>query len=131
MVDLAELYPEPKRFMPERFAADAPRKYSPYEYLPFGASTRLCLGMPMAILEMKTIIALAVQKYRLDLVPEQPINVLFRGTLLPREGIRMRVNPQDRRTELSAAPITGTLADLVDVPAAVPAAREVVAAEQP
>lgn len=35
-----DLYPEPKKFKPERFLE---RQFSPYEYLPFGGGTRRCI----------------------------------------------------------------------------------------
>ncbi len=42
-----DLYPEPKQFRPERFLG---RKYSPYEFIPFGGGNRLCLGYALAML---------------------------------------------------------------------------------
>src|SRR5262249_33346328 len=38
---LPDLYPEPRRFRPERWERIAP---SPYEYLAFGAGPRHCIG---------------------------------------------------------------------------------------
>src|SRR4028119_1003609 len=35
-----DIYPEPKRFKPERFLE---RQFSPYEYLPFGGGNRRCI----------------------------------------------------------------------------------------
>jgi cytochrome P450 len=113
---LPDLYPDPYCFKPERFAPDAPRRYSPYEYLPFGAGSRLCLGQPMAVLEMKTILTLTLQKYRLDLLPDQQIDVIFRGTLTPRQDIKMRVSPQDGQTERSPAPVSGSITKFISVP---------------
>ncbi len=100
-------FPEPETFRPERFAPDAERKYSAYEYLPFGAASRLCLGMPMATLEMKLVLAIVMQKYRLDLVPDQTVQIRVRGTLIPQYGIRMKVNPQDGQVECSPARVYG------------------------
>ena len=48
----ADLYPEPTRFRPERFLE---RQYSPYEYLPFGAGPRRCIGMTFAQFEMAPV----------------------------------------------------------------------------
>jgi cytochrome P450 len=92
---LPEIYPDPLEFRPERFAPDAERKYSPYEYLPFGGGARLCLGQPLAMMEIKIALAIILQKFRLDLVPEQTVKAIFRGSLYPKNGLRVTVNPQD------------------------------------
>jgi cytochrome P450 len=49
-----DLYPEPARFRPERFAE---RKFGPHEWFPFGGGNRVCLGMPFALYEMKVLLA--------------------------------------------------------------------------
>ena len=48
-----DLYPEPERFRPERFLE---RKFSPFEYIPFGGGSRRCLGAAFALYEMKIVI---------------------------------------------------------------------------
>lgn len=107
---LPDIYPDPDVFRPERFAPDAPQKFSPYEYLPFGVGPRMCLGAPLAMLEMKLILITLLTTYRLDLVPDQTIEVVFRGTTAsPREALRMRVFPQDGRVEHSRSRVFGNL----------------------
>lgn len=49
-----DLYPEPNKFIPERFIE---RTYNRYEFLPFGGAHRRCLGA--ALSEYETRIALA------------------------------------------------------------------------
>ncbi|MFO7583184.1 MAG: cytochrome P450 [Anaerolineales bacterium] len=49
-----ELYPEPDRFIPERFIG---RNYSPFEFLPFGGGHRRCLGSGLSDYEMKISLA--------------------------------------------------------------------------
>lgn len=58
-----ELYPDPDGFDPTRFFG---RTYSPYEYLPFGGGPRRCLGMHLAIFEMKIVLAALISRYDLD-----------------------------------------------------------------
>lgn len=58
-----DLYPEPDRFRPERFAE---RKYGPHEWFPFGGGNRVCLGMPFALYEMKVLLATLFSQVRLE-----------------------------------------------------------------
>jgi len=59
-----------EEFKPERWLAeDFAKKIHPYQYLPFHAGPRLCLGMNMAFLEAKLIACVILQKFRVRLVP--------------------------------------------------------------
>ncbi len=83
-----DLYPEPDRFMPERFLE---RKVSPYEWLPFGGGTRRCLGMAFALYEMKVVLGTLLQRFVLDPVGQKPKTVRRSITLAPRDGARIKV----------------------------------------
>ena len=54
----ADRFPQPTVFDPTRFET-AP---SPFEYFPFGGGVRRCLGMGMAMVEMKAVLAQLFQK---------------------------------------------------------------------
>ncbi|NJO71690.1 MAG: cytochrome P450 [Oscillatoriales cyanobacterium RM1_1_9] len=83
-----DLYPEPRRFKPERFME---RKFSPYEYLPFGAGARQCIGMALAQYEMKLALATILMNYQLALAEKHPVKAARRGvTLSPLGGVRMK-----------------------------------------
>jgi cytochrome P450 len=58
----SDLYPEPDRLRPERFLE---RKFGPHEWFPFGGGNRVCLGMPFALYEMKTLLATLFAEVRL------------------------------------------------------------------
>ena len=49
-----ELYPEPERFLPERFIGHT---FSPFEFLPFGGGHRRCLGSGLSDFEMRIALA--------------------------------------------------------------------------
>ena len=82
-----DLYPEPKRFKPERFLE---RQFSPYEYFPFGGGNRRCIGMALAQLEMKLVLATIVSRFQLALVDSRPVKPVRRGlTVAAPAGLRM------------------------------------------
>ncbi len=78
-----DLYPEPKKFRPERFLE---RQFSPYEFLPFGGGSRRCLGMALAQFEMKIILATILTNNKLSFSnPELNLLPVRRGALLAPE----------------------------------------------
>lgn len=78
-------YPRPHEFLPERFLG---RKYSPFEFLPFGGGTHRCLGAALAIYEMKLVLATILRCCRLKLVTDGPVRPTRRGVLLgPHDGV--------------------------------------------
>uniref|UniRef100_A0A182Q668 Uncharacterized protein n=1 Tax=Anopheles farauti TaxID=69004 RepID=A0A182Q668_9DIPT len=60
-------FPDPAQFRPERFVNDP----SPYSYLPFSLGVRSCIGQRYAMMEIKTILAKMVSRYRLLPCEEQ------------------------------------------------------------
>jgi len=83
-----DLYVEPDRFRPERFLE---RNYSPYEYLPFGGGARKCLGMNLALYEMKIILATMFERFDLESLGERVVPVRRAVTIAPSGGGRMVV----------------------------------------
>lgn len=84
-----ELYPEPKKFKPERFLE---RQFSPYEYLPFGGSNRRCIGMAFAMFEMKLVLATVMSQWQMNIAETKPVKPVRRGiTLAPSGGVKMSI----------------------------------------
>lgn len=82
-----DLYPNSFEFRPERFLN---RKYSPYEFLPFGIGSRQCLGQIFALFEMKIILATILFNYQFLLKEKFPVTPTRRGLLFaPKGGIKM------------------------------------------
>ena len=82
-----ELYPDYQAFRPERFLE---RKFSPYEFIPFGSGARRCVGEALAQYEMKLAIATLLKHHRFKLASDQPEKPRRRGvTLSPSNGVPM------------------------------------------
>lgn len=75
----------PERFDPSRF--DGVK--APAAYLPFGAGPRYCIGSEFALLEARLIVAMVMQRFRLELMPGQVVAPLPSLTLRLRHGLRM------------------------------------------
>lgn len=83
-------YQKPDKFIPERFLD---RKFSAFEYLPFGGGYRGCIGSAFAVYEMKLILATILSSFQLELVDKKPVKPVRRGiTIVPSGGVSMRVN---------------------------------------
>jgi len=81
-----DLYPEPKKFKPERFLE---KQFSPYEFMPFGGGVRRCVGDALAMLELKLVLATIMSKYELTLADNKPEKPARRGlTLAPTNGVK-------------------------------------------
>jgi cytochrome P450 len=106
---MATYYAEPYTFCPERFDAQHGEPHTAFDFLPFGAGERSCIGAPFAMLEMKTVVATLMQRYRLDLVPHQRVVAALRTTLMPKHGIRMVPWPQDGDMARSQAKVAGNV----------------------
>jgi cytochrome P450 len=106
---MPEYFADPDVFRPERFDPVTGEKHAPGAFIPFGAGPRTCLGAPFAMMELKTVLAMLLQRFRLDLIPDQRIEAIVRTTLQPRYGLRMLPHPQDGHPERSPARVLGSV----------------------
>lgn len=74
-----DLYPNPQQFRPERFLE---RKFSPYEFLPFGGGVRRCVGSALAQYEMKIVLGTLLTQCDFALLNKQPVQPGRRGVTL-------------------------------------------------
>jgi cytochrome P450 len=84
-------FPDPQRFDPERFTAEAKARRAKFTYFPFGAGVRQCIGESFAWMEGVLVLATFLQKWRLRLVPGQRIEPQPLITLRPKYGMRMQI----------------------------------------
>jgi len=106
-----ELYRDPDRFIPSRWFEIRP---STYEFLPFSAGPRRCLGAEFAMIEMKAVLAILLQRYGLSLLPNQRIDRVGITGSLPKHGIKAVVGPPVR--DAARVPVRGSVHRLVELP---------------
>ncbi|XP_076620560.1 cytochrome P450 6j1-like [Colletes latitarsis] len=61
---------DPEVFDPDRFSEDRKQSIEKMTFLPFGEGPRMCVGMRMAILQMKACLATLMRGYKLELSPK-------------------------------------------------------------
>jgi cytochrome P450 len=88
---LAEVFPDPHAFRPERFTPEAKAALPKGAYIPFGGGSRTCIGMRFGQLEIKAIATLALQRFRLAPLPGYKLDVRMMPTLSPKHGLPLRV----------------------------------------
>lgn len=109
---LPDLYPNPLRFQPERWFNFKP---SIFEYVPFGAGPRMCLGAGFASLELRLAVAMIVQRFRLTLHENTRVSHQMHGiTMGPKYGLPMDVFTQDRNFTRTQS-VLGDIHGLVDL----------------
>jgi cytochrome P450 len=93
-----DLYPEPHEFRPERFLE---RTYAAHEWFPFGGGNRMCLGMALALYEMKAVLSTLFSQVRLSRPPGAKTKPIRRGIVMtPSDGVKMVISePETSATE--------------------------------
>lgn len=81
----------PERFNPERFTPEAMHQRPHLCYFPFGGGQRMCIGADFATMEALLFLCLAIQRYQLERVSAEPVELLEQVTLRPKGGLPMRI----------------------------------------
>ena len=106
-----DMYPEPERFRPERWATLNP---SPYDYAVFGAGGRMCPGFTFAGQMVKTSLAAILSQHRIGVAPGAQIDYRVSLTLAPHPAVPIVLH------DVGDAPATvragGRFRELVQIP---------------
>jgi cytochrome P450 len=85
-------YPEPDRFLPERWTAGFKASLPQFAYFPFGGGSRRCIGDSFAWMELVLVVSTIAQQWRLRLVPGHPVIPQPVVTLRLKNGLKMTVH---------------------------------------
>jgi cytochrome P450 len=94
-----EFWENPEGFDPERFTPERSEGRHRYAYFAFGGGPRKCIGETFARIEMQLGVAMAAQRFRVDLVPGQEIALRPGLSLRPRHGMMMTLAPPASKNE--------------------------------
>jgi cytochrome P450 len=107
------VYEQSEHFKPERWFSITP---SPYEYLPFSTGARMCIGAAFAMFEMKIVLSMLLQRYRVQLIDGTKIGRKVGFTMSPSPGVPALLHAQDCQFERSPARLDGKILDMVQMP---------------
>jgi cytochrome P450 len=86
-----KLWDNPEAFLPERFHPGNREKIDRFQYLPFGAGPRTCIGASFAMQEAVIALAVLFKRYRFDCVGETRPWPVQKLTTQPDGGLPMKV----------------------------------------
>ena len=89
---LPEVFPEPEQFRPERFTQERKAALPKGAYVPFGAGSRICIGMRFGQLEIKAIASELLRRFDFELAPGYKLRIRQMPTIGPRGGVPMIVH---------------------------------------
>lgn len=82
--------PDANQFKPERFARGVSGACKhPHLYMPFGFGPRTCLGQNFAMVQLKTVLALILSRYKVSPSPKHRHSVDLRLILGPKHGVHI------------------------------------------
>ncbi len=97
-----KVWPDPERFDPERFSAEAVKGRPESAWKPFGSGQRACIGRQFAMQEATLVLAMILQRF--ELVDHSDYQLRIKETLtLKPEGFSMRVRPRAQPAAAVAA----------------------------
>lgn len=89
-----QLWENPEVFSPERFNKENSEKFHPLSWMPFGAGPRTCIGMRLALMEMKLALIHILRKFRFETCSETEIPPVLgkaSGMISPPNSIKLKI----------------------------------------
>ncbi len=87
----SRFHQEPEKFNPHSSCEHTGGQHARYEYFPFSVGPRSCIGQHYAWLEGVLVLASIAQFWRINLVPDHPVELQQLINLRPKYGMMMNV----------------------------------------
>lgn len=81
----------PRQFIPERFLPGEREKIGRFQYLPFGAGPRICIGATFALQEAVIALAVLLSRFRFETTENSKPWPVQRLTVQPLDGMPLRI----------------------------------------
>ena len=85
------IWQNPLVFDPENFSAENVKNRAKFNYLPFGAGPRLCIGQQFAMMEMQLILASLIKRFDFEIDPSHRVGIYPQIVLKSTNGIKLFV----------------------------------------
>jgi cytochrome P450 len=105
---IPEVFPEPYKFRSERWLSIHP---SAYEFMPFSAGPRYCIGTSLAMMQLKIALTILFKRYRFSLKPGTNVDCAGFNSIRPKHGLPMILRQTDQETQL--VPFQGNVKKIV------------------
>ncbi|MGZ3458361.1 MAG: cytochrome P450 [Archangium sp.] len=101
---LPDVFKEPERYDPDRFAPPREEHKQPYAMVEFGGGYRTCIGKELSLYEARVVLSYLLRAFHFELVPGQRIEAANSGAMTsPRNGVKVLVKPTGRRVPVARA----------------------------
>ena len=105
---MPELFPRPYKFLPERWLSEY---HSAYEFMPFSAGPRYCIGTSLGMMQLKIALAILLRKYSFSF-EATTVDCTGFNSIRPKNGLPMTVH--ERGHAYIAKAFKGNIHAIVD-----------------
>jgi cytochrome P450 len=105
---IPEVFPEPYKFRPERWLSIHP---SAYEFMPFSAGPRYCIGTSLAMMQLKIALTMLFKRYRFALKPGTRMDCVGFNSIRPKRDLPMILHQSEE--ELQSVVFQGNIRKIV------------------
>ncbi|KAJ8570658.1 hypothetical protein K7X08_037630 [Anisodus acutangulus] len=103
---ISKVWERAEEFDPERFDLEGPvpnETNTDFRFIPFSGGPRKCVGDQFALLEATVALAIFLQNFSFELIPDQNISTTTGATIHTTNGLYMKVKQMQRESVLAAA----------------------------